>query len=665
MHHIQWKPMTDQQAPSGNAFPAATHDDWMRLVEGVLKGQDFEETLVSHTADGIRIDPLYAAALAQAQPVRAEHAPWRVSQRVDHPDPREAAAQALTDLEGGADALSLVFAGARAAGGFGLRIDNLDDLDVALDGVLLDLVRIRLDAGRSGRHAAAALFALAERRGLSIKQLDADLGLDPIGAAACDGGFSASWEMIAERCGETAGALAQKHFAGTIFLADGRPVHEAGGSDAQELAAVLATALAYWRAQEAVGIDPDRGRSNLAFLLAADADQFATITKFRALRRLWARVEAAAGLEPAPIRLHAETAWRMTTQRDPWVNLLRTTMATFAAGTGGADTVTVLPFTVALGLPDAFARRAARNTQHILLQESNLWRVVDPAAGAGGYEALTEALCEAAWEAFQQIESEGGIVASLASSALQVRIGEVRAARAAAIANRSAPITGVSEYPDLDEKSVDVALSEPPAEAPEPESVAMPAGFAELIAAIAQGAPARPPLDPPPGVEPTLLSALPHRREAEPYEHLRDRSDHHLSEHGERPALFLANLGKLAQFNARAGFARNAFAAGGIAAIGEAGFTDAEALAKAFTESGASAACLCSSDALYAEHGVEAARALKEAGCAILFLAGHPDDLEAPMREAGVDAFLHQGCDLISLLGEAWAVIAGARSEAF
>ncbi|HMB09422.1 methylmalonyl-CoA mutase family protein, partial [Saliniramus sp.] len=238
--------MTDQQTPPGEAFPAITREDWMRLVEGVLKGRDFEETLVSQTADGIRVDPLYAAALAQAQPVRAEHAPWHVAQRVDHPDTGEAARQALTDLEGGADALSLVFDGARAARGFGLRIATLDDLDAALDGVLLDLVQIRLDAGRSGRYAAAALIALAARRGLSLDRLDADLALDPIGAAACDGGFSASWEMIADRCGETAVALADKGFAGTIFLADGRPCHEAGGSEAQELAAVLATALAYW-----------------------------------------------------------------------------------------------------------------------------------------------------------------------------------------------------------------------------------------------------------------------------------------------------------------------------------------------------------------------------------------------------------------------------------
>ena len=192
--------MTDQQAPSGEAFPAATREDWMRLVEGVLKGRDFEQTLVSQTADGIRIDPLYAAALAQAQPVRVEHAPWRVAQRVDHPDPREAAHQALTDLEGGADALSLVFEGTRAARGFGLRIATLDDLGCRPP--RRGAARIWCGYGSMPAVPGATPLARADRpgrpaRGFRLDQLDADLALDPIGAAACDGGFSASWEMIA------------------------------------------------------------------------------------------------------------------------------------------------------------------------------------------------------------------------------------------------------------------------------------------------------------------------------------------------------------------------------------------------------------------------------------------------------------------------------------
>ena len=192
----------------------------------------------------------------------------------------------------------------------------------------------------------------------------------------------------------------------------------------------------------------DAARDALSFLLVADADEFLSVAKFRALRRLWARVEEACGLAPKPIRLHAETAWRMTTRRDPWVNLLRTTVAAFSAGIGGADAVTVLPFTTALGLPDAFARRLARNTQLILLEEANLWRVADPAAGAGGFEALTDALCEKAWALFQEIEREGGIVESLARGSLQARIAAVRAAREKAVATRKEPITGTSEFPE-------------------------------------------------------------------------------------------------------------------------------------------------------------------------------------------------------------------------
>ncbi|MGG7379237.1 methylmalonyl-CoA mutase family protein, partial [Escherichia coli] len=92
-------------------------------------------------------------------------------------------------------------------------------------------------------------------------------------------------------------------------------------------------------------------------------DQFLTVAKFRALRQLWSRVEQACGLTPKPIFISAETAWRMMTRRDPHVNMLRVTIAAFAAGVGSADAIAVLPFTAALGLPGRFARRIARNTQ--------------------------------------------------------------------------------------------------------------------------------------------------------------------------------------------------------------------------------------------------------------------------------------------------------------
>lgn len=651
--------MIDDDALSAD-FPAPTRADWLRLVEGVLKGADFEKRLVSRSYDGLALQPLYEASDAPPRPGRAAHGPWRVSQRMDDPRPEAANAQALEDLEGGADALTLVFPGAPCARGFGLSAQTVDELDAALSGVMLDLVHLRLDAGGAGRQAAALLVALCERRGHAPGDLDIDLGLDPIGAAAAMGRLSAPWDIVAQRSAQTQADLAARGYTGRTFLADSRPYHEAGAAEAQELAAVLATGVAYLRALEAGGVSLDAARDALSFLLVVDADELLGIAKLRALRALWARVEEACGLAPRPIRLHAETAWRTTTRRDPWVNLLRATVATFSAGVGGADSLVVTPFTGALGLPDAFARRLARNTQLVLLHESNLWRVADPAAGSGTFEALTDALCERAWALFQEIEREGGIVESLRAGAVQARIRETRAARDGAIAKRRDAITGVSEFPFLDETAVAVSLSVDDAPRPAPvspsdERAPPVAAFSDLVAAAASGATLARLAAAPAGLEPTILAALPRRRDAEAYERLRDRSDALLAASGARPAVFLANIGPLAAFNARASFAKNAFEAGGIAALGNDGFPDHAAMAEAFRASGAAIACLCSSDALYEAEAGAAARSMKEAGCAYLYLAGRPGAHEAAWREAGVDAFVFVGVDLLALLEDALA----------
>ena len=225
--------------------------------------------------------------------------------------------------------------------------------------------------------------------------------------------------FVARDLGQTIPALAQQGFRGPFASADARIVHNAGGSEAQELAYALAVGVEYLRVLEARGVALDAARHMLYFRLAADADQFLTIAKFRALRKLWARVEAACGLLPAAIFVAAETAWRMMTKRDPYVNMLRTTIAVVSAGLGGADAVTVLPFTMALGLPDRFARRIARNTQLVLIEESNLAKVADPAAGAGGIEDLTDQLCGVAWRNFQDMEKAGGAWAALERGEIQ------------------------------------------------------------------------------------------------------------------------------------------------------------------------------------------------------------------------------------------------------
>lgn len=639
-------------------FPQATREQWLKLVEGVLKGADFQKKLVARSHDGIEIQPLYPKAEGSEPIAREQAGRWRVSQRVDHPDPAKANELVLADLEGGADALTLVTRKAPASRGFGLEINSVEDLDRTLNGVMLDLIHLRVDAGGHGRQMAALVLALAERRGHKLSDLSLDLGLDPVGAMAAMGRMSASWDTMAQRMGDTLAHLTSKGFAGRAFLADGRVYHEAGASEAQELAAVLGTGLSYLRGLEAAGHSLDAARRSLSFLLVADADEFLTVAKLRALRRLWARVEQACGLEPKPIRLHAETAWRMTTRRDPWVNMLRTTIAAFSAGIGGADAITVLPFTAALGLPDAFARRVARNTQLILLDESNLARVADPSAGAGGFEALTDALCEKAWSLFQEIEREGGILESLKGEALQGRISAVRAQREKAVATRREPITGTSEFPNINEADVTVLM--PMAAAEEnggsPSQAAAPSGetpFASLVQMAADEATLPQLAMTAASSSAVAVAPLPSVRTAEAFERLRDLSDAYKAKTGERPQVFLANLGSVADFTARATFAKNFFEAGGIEAIMNEGLTDQYSLEKAFSASKAKISCICSTDEIYKLHAPATARTLRQAGTKLIFLAGRPGEDQKELTEAGITTFIFTGCDTLKVLGEA------------
>jgi methylmalonyl-CoA mutase len=351
------------------------------------------------------------------------------------------------------------------------------------------------------------------------------------------------------------------------------------------------------------------------------------MAKFRALRKLWAHVEEASGLAPEPIFISAETAWRMMTQRDPYVNMLRTTMATAAAGFGGADAIIVLPFTSAIGLPDHFSRRIARNTQLILLDESNLAKVADPAAGSGGIEDLTAKLSAAAWSLFQEIERVGGAWAALQSGLIQKNVAAVRTEREKAVAHRKDPLTGTSEFPNLHEVPVDV----------------MP------VAAVK--------------VEPMTpatvkVGRLPNIRLAAPFEQLRDAGDA-AAKKGKRPKIFLANLGTPADFTDRATFAKNFFEAGGIEALPSDGLATTADAASAFKQSGATLACICGSSDIYKTEAGKVAEALKAAGAAKVYLAGKPDKAGI----SGVDGFVYAGCDAIAALREAHATLGIAEGR--
>jgi methylmalonyl-CoA mutase len=601
-------------------FPAWSEADWRKATELALKGKSIE-SLASATADGIRIEPLYAPTEG-SQPLGSS-GPWRVMARLDHPDAREANAQALDDLAGGADGLAVVFAGAIGAHGFGLKKSDPATLHAAFEGVRFDAgPNFELDLGPNGAREALSFAALIERSGSRPPDCAVSFGLDPFVPAA-RGPFPGDWAAHVEPYVNATLSLRVGGYAGPFVMADARSVHAAGGAPSQELAFALGAGVSLLRALEAAGVPLDEARGMIAFRLAADADEFVTLSKFRALRLAWARVEEACGLEPRKAHVQAESAWRMMTARDPYVNVMRGAIAAFSAGLGGADSVGVLPHTLTVGLPDSLARRLARNGQLILLRESNLGFISDPAAGGGGFEALTRALADKGWALFQEIEGRGGLPVELASGVFQHEVGESAAALKRDVARLKAPITGVSAHPDLDETPADVAPG-----APERDQVAVSAG------------------------------ALAPMRLAEPFESLRDHSDALMQKTGARPKAYLVALGHEPAHRRRVAFMREWFESGGIEPVYDGAAATVEDAVRRMTANGASIVCLCGDDATYAAEAEAYARAVKAAGVKGLCLAGRPGGAEAALRSAGVDEFIFVGGDAVAALDALYRRIA-------
>ncbi|MFL1874869.1 methylmalonyl-CoA mutase family protein [Hansschlegelia beijingensis] len=401
---------------------AATEEEWRRAAETALKGRPLDSVLSHRTIDGVSVDAIAPRAAPRAVAGRPAGAPWIAMTRIDLADPAQANAQALEDLHNGATGLSLTLAGQGI--GQGLRIESLSDLDRTLDGVLLDLAPIHLDlAPYEGRIAAAMLAALVERRGLAPASVKALFGVDLLRDLSRTGALARAWPDMRRRFAGVAEDIGARGFTSPVVLADSRVVHCAGASEIQELATVLASATEHVRAMIDHGFTLEAAAGQIAFAFACDAQQFASIAKLRAARLLWARWREEAGLAPGPVHVHAETSRRMMTQRDAHTNMVRTTIAAFAAGVGGADSIVVLPYTHAFGASDADSRRLARNAQSIILEESNAYRVADPAAGAGAIELLTDKFAEAGWRTFREIERQGGLFEALRSGFWGLRRG--------------------------------------------------------------------------------------------------------------------------------------------------------------------------------------------------------------------------------------------------
>lgn len=620
------------QKPSAGAAAGVNDSDlagWRSAVAAVLTKttrrdradlpEEPERLLDSATYDGFPVRPLYTAADQHPEPGLPGHWPfvrggdalrdvrsgWKVAEVFPTAGSRaqDDNASVLLGLTEGVSALVLRIGDHDGAAGGGVPPAELDRL---LEGVFLDLVPVVLEIAGDGSTFVAAVDAmLALLTGLEDDQrsrLSVDLGADPLTATLGNRLTPGPGDVVA-----TAERVAG--FGGRVrtITVDGPAFHNLGASASWELGAALAAGVAYLRLLVDSGLPTAAAIGQISFRFAADDDQFTTIAKLRAARLLWARVAEVVGEpEAGAATVHASTSLAMMTQRDPWVNMLRTTVAAFAAGIGGADTVLVHPFDVAIaggfpGTARSFARRIARNTQLVLLEESHIGRVLDPAGGSWFVEDLTGQLAEQAWGYLQEIEERGGFGA--AESHISMAIAEVAERRASDIAHRRTTLTGVNEYPNLSE-------------------VPLPLG-----------------------------NSLPSvRRYAADFEALRNRSDLHLGTAGTRPTVLLLPLGPLSEHNVRTTFASNLLGSGGIEAINP-GTVDAAGVDRAVAESGgAEIAVICGTDARYASEATGVVEAARGAGVRHVLLAGSREAMgEADQKP---DGYLNAKIDAVQTLSD-------------
>lgn len=683
--------MSDEKLTLAADFPETSYADWLTAAEKALKRADVEKALATRTYEGFALKPLYTrerdataadpSGLPGVAPfIRGADAAgrtvggWDMRQTHTHPDLDATNAAIREDMENGTTSAALRLDEAIRSGDAtasasslsvatdGLPLHGLEAWQTMLTGLDPAHLQIALQAG-AGFLPAAALLAAAGGPAPGSR-----LGADPLGTLTAQGALPQGLEQaLADMADLAAWTEANCPHVAAVTV-DASAYDTAGASESQTLAAAMATGTAYLRAMVDAGMSADAACRQIVFTLSLGPDQFFAIAKLRAARKLWARITEVAGAseQARAARIDAVTANRNLAERDPYTNLLRTTLSCFAAAVGAADSITVAPYDAALGgISDPFARRVARNTQLLLAEESNLHRVMDPGGGSLFLEDLTAKLAQAAWAQFQEIEAAGGMAEALAKGMIGEKVNAVWAEREKNLARRRDPLTGVSEFPNLAEDLPDIPepdmaavrasvagcfggknVSLPPAGKGERTAAAIAAGkdgasVADLVQAI--------------GGSTTMVEPLPRRRFGEAFEALRRDSDRHQKQTGARPAVFLANLGGLATYTPRASFARNAFEAGGLQPIDQGGFDNPDALAEAFKASGAKLAVLCSSDKKYEAEAEAAARALKAAGCTWLALAGAPGDKADAYAAAGVDDYIRMGGDLLATLKGAWA----------
>ena len=674
--------MSNDPLKLGSEFPEPDYQTWRSMVDKVLKGADFDKSLLTSTYDDLSIQPLYTDIKRHPTPpgefpftrsvteLGKTQNGWSVAQQYTHPDIKHCNQLILEDLNNGVSHIHLFLSQALSSidldsvptvshTGGGLECYAVDDLETLLQGVQHELITTDLHAGSGFYENACALIALWRQQGLNSQTVSAGFNADPAAALSESGSLPASTKEMLDRLAALA-TFCETHYPKVRAVGvDTSVYHNAGASHSQEIALALATAVAYLRAMTSATMDINAAARQIRFILSTDTDYFQCIAKLRCMRELWAQVckECGADDSACKIDLHVRTSSRMISKKDPWVNILRATIAANAAAIGGAESVITscfdrIPGEVACGDASRLGRRISRNTQLLLQEESYIHRVLDPAGGSWFIESHTGSLAEKAWQIFQAIEAKGGIFNSLENGFIQAQIAAVKEQRMQNLAHRQDALTGVSEYANLLENpistdSVDIAAIRNEAADrladTENQQILSVSDTEAIITALDEGTSTV-------AIARSLagqkfrVDKLESERLATCFEALRDASDRYRDKHAQLPSVYVVTIGKPAEYNLRASFCRNLFAAGGIDCLSDNASTDsAEIAALDWKNSSSPIAVLCGADSSYSDHGSDYIRALRDAGAEHIYIVGKA-------LEGEVDQQLFARCNALDIL---------------
>lgn len=675
-------------------FKSASYEEWKEAAEKLLKGAPFEKKMLTKTPEGIVLQPIYreesveGSGAKNAYPGQGDFLrgntssgylskPWEIAQEQPYGDPVDFNRALIKDLMGGQSAVNVLLDAATQLGidpdqaddyqlgECGVSLATIEDVEAAFAELSADYLPVYFQSGCAGAAVQALFFSWLEKKGLGVSQVSGGVNMDPLAVLASRGKLPSSldslFDQLADLVKHNAKVAPNFSAAGISTLS----YNGAGASANEELASALSSGVAYLRAMAERGVEIDDAAKQVRFTLAVGGDFFMEIAKFRAARALWSRVvrELGGSVDASRMKQHARTAVANKTRLDPYVNMLRTTTEAFSAVLGGADSVCVGCFDETVRLPDDFSRRIARNLQIILQEECELTDVVDPAGGSWYIEKLSDELARKAWESFQELEKEGGILASLKSGKWQEKLTEIRKSKEKMVGQRRVSLIGTNQYPNLDEKPLadgpktsdsfkESARSksknskdglDTDALANEYQLLAETEKIGFLVDLVSKGATV--------GVlskvagsvaeEETLDTVLPSWRLSQQYEALRTASANYAAKKGNAPQIFLANLNVLKKHKIRADFTRSFFAAGGFECLYSDGIEDLDAGVKAYKESGAKLAVICGTDPDYEKWVPKLAKALKEGDPDMrLLLAGFPGDKLDEYKAAGLDDYI-------------------------